>query len=56
MGIGFTELIVILVIILTLFGPGKLPEIVKALGKGVVEFNDTQHSVKEDIHNEDKNK
>ncbi|MEW6711564.1 MAG: twin-arginine translocase TatA/TatE family subunit, partial [Candidatus Riflebacteria bacterium] len=37
MGIGFTELIVILVIILILFGPGKLPEIGKALGKGIRE-------------------
>lgn len=42
MGIGFTELIVILVIILILFGPGKLPEIGKALGRGIREFKDAQ--------------
>ncbi|MBU1107181.1 MAG: twin-arginine translocase TatA/TatE family subunit [Candidatus Riflebacteria bacterium] len=46
MGIGFTELIVILVIILILFGPGKLPEIGKALGKGIREFKDAQKDVK----------
>ncbi len=42
MGIGFTELIVILVIILILFGPGKLPEIGKALGRGIREFKRAQ--------------
>ncbi|EKD82961.1 MAG: hypothetical protein ACD_39C00977G0001 [uncultured bacterium] len=46
MGIGFTELIVILVIILILFGPGKLPEIGKALGRGIREFKDAQKEVK----------
>ena len=38
MGIGFSELILILVIILVVFGPGKLPEIGKALGGGIWEF------------------
>ena len=51
MGIGFTELIVILVIILILFGPGKLPEIGKALGKGIREFKDAQYNT-EEISNE----
>ncbi|MFZ2955699.1 MAG: twin-arginine translocase TatA/TatE family subunit [Candidatus Ozemobacteraceae bacterium] len=35
MGIWFSELIVILVIILILFGQGKLTEIGKAIGRGV---------------------
>ncbi len=35
MGLNFSELIVILVIVLILFGPGKLPEIGKALGRGI---------------------
>lgn len=37
-GIGATELIVILVLALIIFGPGKLPEVGKAIGKGVREF------------------
>jgi sec-independent protein translocase protein TatA len=45
MGIGFTELIVILVIILILFGPGKLPEIGKALGRGIREFKNAQRDL-----------
>ncbi|MHB9148371.1 MAG: twin-arginine translocase TatA/TatE family subunit [Candidatus Amoebophilus sp.] len=33
-----TELIIILVIALIIFGPGKLPELGKSLGKGINEF------------------
>lgn len=45
MGIGFSELILILVIILVVFGPGRLPEIGKALGGGIREFKDAQRSL-----------
>lgn len=45
MGIGFSELILILVIILVVFGPGKLPEIGKALGGGIREFKDAQRTL-----------
>lgn len=37
-GIGPTELIILLVIILIVFGAGKLPEIGGALGKGIKNF------------------
>ncbi|MBI4318215.1 MAG: twin-arginine translocase TatA/TatE family subunit [Chloroflexi bacterium] len=37
-GIGPGELILILVIALIVFGPGKLPEVGSALGKGIREF------------------
>ena len=37
-GIGFPELILILIIGLVVFGPGKLPEICRAVGKGLQEF------------------
>ena len=38
MPIGPTELIVILLIVMILFGAGKLPEVGSALGKGIREF------------------
>lgn len=38
LNIGTTELILILVIALVVFGPGKIPEVGKALGKGLQEF------------------
>ncbi len=37
-GIGMPELIIILIIILVVFGAGKLPEIGSALGKGIKNF------------------
>lgn len=37
-GLGTTELIIILVLVLIIFGAGKLPEIGGALGKGLRSF------------------
>lgn len=37
-GIGMPELIIILVIVLIIFGAGKLPEIGGAIGKGIKNF------------------
>jgi sec-independent protein translocase protein TatA len=37
-GLGSTELIIILVLVLVIFGAGKLPEIGGALGKGIRSF------------------
>ncbi|MEK7313704.1 MAG: twin-arginine translocase TatA/TatE family subunit [Deltaproteobacteria bacterium] len=37
-GLGTTELILILIIILVLFGAGKLPEIGSSLGKAIKSF------------------
>lgn len=40
MPIGPTELILILVIVLVIFGAGKLPQVFSQLGRGVREFRD----------------
>ena len=37
-GIGMPELIIILIIILIIFGPGKLPEIGAGMGKAIRNF------------------
>ncbi len=37
-GLGMPELVIILVIILIIFGAGKLPEIGAGLGKGIKNF------------------
>ena len=37
-GIGMPELLIILVIILIIFGAGKLPEIGSGIGKGIKNF------------------
>ena len=47
-GLGMPELLVILVIILVIFGAGKLPQIGEGLGKGIRNF---KKSVKEEEKN-----
>src|SRR2546422_11699328 len=37
-GMGFGELLVVLVIVVLVFGPGRLPERMGSLGKGLQEF------------------
>ena len=41
-GVGPTELIIVLVIVLIIFGVGKLPEIGGAMGKAIREFRASQ--------------
>ena len=48
--IGLAELAVLLVVVLILFGPGKLPDVGKALGKAVGEF---RRGVKEGLDDKD---
>jgi sec-independent protein translocase protein TatA len=40
--IGPTEIIIIAIIILLLFGGRKIPELMKGLGRGMKEFKDAQ--------------
>jgi sec-independent protein translocase protein TatA len=48
-GIGVPELVVILVIALVVFGPGKLPEIGSALGKGIRDFKKSFEGTDEEL-------
>ncbi len=47
MGIGFPELMVILVIIMIIFGAGKLPEIGSAFGKSIKNFKGSMKEAEE---------
>jgi len=40
-GIGATELIILLLVILIVFGPKRLPEMGRSLGKGMREFKES---------------
>lgn len=54
MGVSLTQLLVILLIILVLFGAGKLPQVMQDLGKGFKAF---KSGIKEDdIENKDDKK
>lgn len=38
MGFGWQEMLIVLVIVLVIFGAGKLPSVMKSMGAGVKEF------------------
>lgn len=52
-GIGMPELIIILVIALIVIGPKKLPDLAKALGKGMSEFKKATQEIKETLNIEE---
>ena len=47
--IGGTEIIVILVIVLVLFGGKKIPELMRGLGKGVKEYKNAVNDIDKEI-------
>ena len=57
--IGGTELLVIMVIALLIFGPRKLPELGKSIGRGLSEFkrasNDLKRSLEDELSLEERN-
>ena len=52
MGIGFPELMIILVIIMIIFGAGKLPEIGSAFGRSIKNFKSSMKEAQEQDEND----
>jgi len=48
-GIGMPELMVIMVVALVVLGPKRLPEIARALGKGLAEFRRATSDINEEL-------
>jgi len=55
-GLGTTEIILIVLAILLLFGGKKIPELMRGIGQGVREFNAAKANVKAEIEDNMKNK
>ncbi len=48
-GLGPTELIIIFLVILLVFGAKRIPEIARGMGKGIREFQNSLKDVKKEI-------
>ena len=48
MGLGFKEIVIILLIILLLFGAKKIPDLMRGMGRGMKEFKDAREGDKKD--------
>ncbi len=51
-GIGFSEILIILVIALIVIGPKRLPEVAKTMGKGLAEFKRAMEDIKNTVNEE----
>lgn len=48
-GLGGTEVMLILAVVLIFFGPKKIPELARGLGRGIREFKDATKEIKNEI-------
>ncbi len=54
MRLGATEIIIIALVVLLLFGGKKIPELMRGMGKGVKSFKDGMNGIEEDTKPEEK--
>lgn len=47
--LGATELVLIFLVVLLLFGGNKIPELMRGLGRGIREFNNAKNTVEDEI-------
>ncbi|WP_005035031.1 twin-arginine translocase TatA/TatE family subunit [Holophaga foetida] len=54
--LGITEILLIALVLLLLFGPSKLPELGKSLGKGIQEFKKAGRELTESVKDDSEKK
>jgi sec-independent protein translocase protein TatA len=52
LNLGATELILIVLVVLLLFGAKKIPELARGMGRGIREFKDASREIKREIESE----
>ena len=52
LGLSLTEIVIIALVVLLLFGGKKVPELMKGRGKGVKSFKDGMNEVEKEIKDE----
>lgn len=54
--VGWSELLIVLFLVLLFFGPRRLPELAEALGKSIARFKKATREMKDEIESESSNK
>lgn len=54
--IGWTEILIIALVVLLLFGGKKIPELMKGLGKGIRSFKEGVNNIADDTENTEDSK
>ena len=54
--LGMTEILIIALIVLLLFGGKKIPELMKGLGKGIRSFKDGMNNITDETENNEDSK
>jgi sec-independent protein translocase protein TatA len=52
LGLGTTEIVLILIVVLIFFGGKRIPEFARGLGRGIREFKDAASGIKNEIEKE----
>lgn len=52
-GLGMNELLIIFLIVLLLFGASRIPEVARAMGKGIRDFKRATREIEDDINLKD---
>ena len=52
MNLGMTEIIIIAIVVLVLFGGKKLPELMHGVGKGIRDFKKGMNGIEDEIKND----
>ena len=52
-GLGWQEIILIVLVILLLFGARRIPEVMRSMGKGIKEFKKGMKDIESDIKEEE---
>ena len=47
--LGMTEILLIALVVMLMFGGKKIPELMRGLGKGIREFNEAKNNVRNEI-------
>jgi sec-independent protein translocase protein TatA len=53
-GIGWQEIVVIVLVVLLLFGARRIPELMRSLGRGVREFKDGMKDIEKEVKDDSK--